>query len=161
MKDSTQAFFPIYSIPRLSGERGKCVSCQHTPTRCMIKGSYLCLFQENPTTVMSAVTTVCVHVYIYLPSLLVTTTRGKAWKLWEFAHRLFQFFCLLRKWRKGEAFLSFVPGKRKGFHPESSGSQRRCWNSTTEKEKLWESFWGTQPERYSCERHLTNSLTET
>lgn len=37
--------------------------------------------------------------------------------------------------------LSFVPGNRKGFHYESGGSQGRCWNNTTEKEKLWKGFW--------------------
>lgn len=50
--------------------------------------------------------------------------------------KLFQFFCLPRKCRKCEAFLSAVPGKRKGFHAESSRSQRRCQNNTTEKEVM-------------------------
>lgn len=63
------------------------MSRQHTPTRCMIKGSYLCLFQENPTTVISAVSSGCGCVYIHLPSLFVTAIQGKAWKLWKSAHR--------------------------------------------------------------------------
>lgn len=60
------------------------MSYQHTPTRCMIKDSYLCLFQKNLTIVVSAVTSgwVCVHT----PSFSACNS-GKSMKALEFEYR--------------------------------------------------------------------------